>query len=411
MSMLSKVVQLAAVLSGVLSVGAAMSAEAPTPGPEMVGNSVVMRSWPAAGKWGTSLARTTYDGPVCATFAVDQNNSFGLRAKDDPNGSLSLVIGGPEAGILSTHSIKVWIDGFSLGEFPVTRRIQAPTGNAINAAVPRAQAAALLDLFGTGQWIAYSTGLKTYSAPLEGSDTALKAFIACTHEVKAANELGATADPDQAERWNWIAMCERTLSAAARSTGKPNVAASCPVVWDKRATLPQFAEFDSSLKAVDAAMAEVAGTSGLSVLDRLGPLLTLAWTIEASLPAVERLGAPPTSPRETMNGPADPTPFSIETDADVGQGWRNAMNDWVTVHSHYPPQAVEAGQQGTSQVLVTTMPDGHVLSVELERGSGSPWLDLATEGLFRGAKLPPMPNSVGDQPVLFHFTMPYTIVR
>jgi TonB family protein len=110
-------------------------------------------------------------------------------------------------------------------------------------------------------------------------------------------------------------------------------------------------------------------------------------------------------------GREDPTPFSMDTDAEVGPDWRNALSEWVNEHSYYPSQAAEMGQQGTVRVLVTTQPDGRVLSVEMERRSGSPWLDLALEGLFRGAKLPPMPKSVGEQPVPFHFTMHYIIMR
>jgi len=110
-------------------------------------------------------------------------------------------------------------------------------------------------------------------------------------------------------------------------------------------------------------------------------------------------------------GPADPTPYSLDTDADVGLDWRNALSQWVEEHAYYPTQAAEMHQQGTVRVLVTATPDGHVLSVDMERRSGSPWLDLALEGMFRGAKLPPMPKSAGDQPVPFHFTMHYIIVR
>ena len=110
-------------------------------------------------------------------------------------------------------------------------------------------------------------------------------------------------------------------------------------------------------------------------------------------------------------GPEDSTPFSIDTDAEVGPDWRNALAAWVTEHSYYPSQAIALRQEGTVRILVTTMPDGHVTSVDLERGSGSPWLDLALEGLFRGAKLPPMPKTVGDQPVPFHFTMHYIIMQ
>jgi protein TonB len=110
-------------------------------------------------------------------------------------------------------------------------------------------------------------------------------------------------------------------------------------------------------------------------------------------------------------GVEDSTPFSMDTDAEVGPDWRNALSEWVTEHSYYPSQAAALGHQGTAQVLVTTMPDGRVLSAELESRSGSQWLDLALEGLFRGAKLPPMPKSAGDQPVQFHFTMHYILVR
>jgi periplasmic protein TonB len=110
-------------------------------------------------------------------------------------------------------------------------------------------------------------------------------------------------------------------------------------------------------------------------------------------------------------GPEDSTPFSIDTDAEVGPDWRNALSAWVHEHSYYPQQALEMGQEGTSRVLVTTTPDGHVLSVEQEKRSGSPWLDLALNALFRGAKIPPMPKSAGDQPVSFHFTMHYILIR
>jgi TonB family protein len=110
-------------------------------------------------------------------------------------------------------------------------------------------------------------------------------------------------------------------------------------------------------------------------------------------------------------GPNDSSPFSIDTDADVGPDWRNALSAWVAQHSYYPQQAAELGEQGTVKVEVVMMPDGQVVSVDLERRSGSPWLDLALQGLFRGAKLPPMPKEVGDQPVPFHFTMHYILIR
>jgi TonB family protein len=128
-------------------------------------------------------------------------------------------------------------------------------------------------------------------------------------------------------------------------------------------------------------------------------------------PGEQKPGRPVLSLGLPKRGPDNSTPYSLETDAEVGPDWRAALSAWVAEHSYYPSQALELRQEGTVRILVTTMPDGRVLSVDLERRSGSPWLDLALEGLFRGAKLPPMPKTVGDQPVPFHFTMHYMIVR
>ena len=110
-------------------------------------------------------------------------------------------------------------------------------------------------------------------------------------------------------------------------------------------------------------------------------------------------------------GPDDSNPFSVDTDAEVGPDWRNALSEWVYDHAYYPREAVRMGMQGSVRVLVTTMPDGRVASVAMESSSGSPWLDLALEDMFRGAKLPPLPKSAGNDPVPIHFTMHYILTR
>jgi TonB family protein len=128
-------------------------------------------------------------------------------------------------------------------------------------------------------------------------------------------------------------------------------------------------------------------------------------------PGAQTPGKPLLSLGLPRRGPEDSTPFSLDTDAEVGPDWRNALTEWVNQHAYYPGQAARMRQEGSVRVLVTAMPDGRVLSVEMEKPSSSQWLNLALEGMFRGAKLPPMPKSVGDQPVGFHFTMHYIIVR
>ena len=142
-------------------------------------------------------------------------------------------------------------------------------------------------------------------------------------------------------------------------------------------------------------------------------------------PAPSDFSLGPNSPSQAPKGPGKPMfslnmgsrefgdslPFSMDTDAEVGPDWRNAFIAWVQEHAYYPNQAAALGQEGKVRVVVTARPDGQVLTVEMEKRSGSPWLDLALLGLFRGAKLPPMPKSVGEQPVPFHFTMHYILVR
>ncbi len=81
-------------------------------------------------------------------------------------------------------------------------------------------------------------------------------------------------------------------------------------------------------------------------------------------------------------GPNDPTPYSVETDADVGLDWRNALADWVESHAYYPNQA--AGYRSRPAIAGA---ESHYLcqlervSVELERGSVA---RLALQGMFRG---------------------------
>jgi len=127
-------------------------------------------------------------------------------------------------------------------------------------------------------------------------------------------------------------------------------------------------------------------------------------------PGQANAGRPQLSLGLSKRGPNDISPYSIDTDADVGPDWRNELSAWVEDHAYYPSQAAQMHHQGTVRVLVTMRPDGKVMGVEMERSSGSQWLDLALQGLFRGAKLPALPKSAGTDPVPFHFTMHYILV-
>src|ERR1700733_4026316 len=108
------------------------------------------------------------------------------------------------------------------------------------------------------------------------------------------------------------------------------------------------------------------------------------------------------APRE---GALDNTPFSRVAGAHVGPDWRNELSAWVHAHAYYPEQAAMNGEDGTAMVRVVANPNGQVTSVELESRSGSQWLDLALQALFRDARLPPLHDE--NEPITFDFTMHY----
>ncbi|HVZ07269.1 TonB family protein [Rhodopila sp.] len=82
---------------------------------------------------------------------------------------------------------------------------------------------------------------------------------------------------------------------------------------------------------------------------------------------------------------------------------------WVEQHAYYPPEARANLEEGTARVHVEARSDGKVTSVELIGRSGSVWLDMALQAIFRDARIPPIPG--GSDAIRFNFTMHYIIVR
>jgi protein TonB len=97
-------------------------------------------------------------------------------------------------------------------------------------------------------------------------------------------------------------------------------------------------------------------------------------------------------------------------DGDPGASWRNALSAWIESHKYYPREAAEAGEDGTVVVRVLVDHTGRVQSVELRDRSGSQWLDLAAQAMFRGAHLPPFPPGTTDPSFTFNLTMHYILI-
>ena len=95
----------------------------------------------------------------------------------------------------------------------------------------------------------------------------------------------------------------------------------------------------------------------------------------------------------------------------LGPEWASLLRAWVDRHKYYPPEAAENGEDGTSTVRVIVRRDGEVQSVMLTSRSGSVFLDMATQGLFRQQRLPPFPASWNEPTATIYFTMHYILIR
>jgi len=108
-------------------------------------------------------------------------------------------------------------------------------------------------------------------------------------------------------------------------------------------------------------------------------------------------------------GAENNSPFGDIDDDNGGPDWRNLLSRWVQQHAYYPPEAIANNEEGYAKVHVEADAGGRVRSVELIGRSGSIWLDMALQSLFRDQKIPQVPG--GTTPIVFNFTMHYIIIR
>jgi protein TonB len=103
--------------------------------------------------------------------------------------------------------------------------------------------------------------------------------------------------------------------------------------------------------------------------------------------------------------------FARVTQGRVDPSWLSALQAWWQQHGYYPKQAAVLGQDGTAKIELVVDRWGKVRSVELLHRSGSPWLDLGAQAVFRGAKLAPFPANSADDQITLELTINYIIVR
>ena len=113
----------------------------------------------------------------------------------------------------------------------------------------------------------------------------------------------------------------------------------------------------------------------------------------------------------TQSGGSSLQPFAQTSGTPLGAGWNEAFRNWVESHKYYPEQAAQLGQQGVVTVEMTIQSDGHVTDLRLVGRSGSPWLDMALQSMFRDAHVPPFPPGTKDPSVTYRVQMNYQLVH
>lgn len=101
--------------------------------------------------------------------------------------------------------------------------------------------------------------------------------------------------------------------------------------------------------------------------------------------------------------------FAIE--GRIGPDWRALLSRWVDQRKYYPYSALEMGQQGSVEIRLVIDKSGKVDAVSLLQSSGSPFLDQAWLGLFRGAHVPPFPPGTTADRIIIRATMDYILIE
>ena len=110
-------------------------------------------------------------------------------------------------------------------------------------------------------------------------------------------------------------------------------------------------------------------------------------------------------------GPVSRSSFNSDIKGNLGPDYRNLLRAWLERHKYYPPQAAEEGEDGTASVHVVIRRDGSVRLVELEERSGSQWLDMGAQALFRGQRLPAFPSDAMGEEQEIVVTIHYILIR
>jgi TonB family protein len=110
-------------------------------------------------------------------------------------------------------------------------------------------------------------------------------------------------------------------------------------------------------------------------------------------------------------GPSSFGQFAKVTEGHVDANWLSALHDWWDRHGYYPEQAARLQQDGTVRIEMVVDKFGNVRNVVMLDRSGSQWLDLGAQSVFRGAKVPSLQPFTDDDQITVDLTIQYLLYR
>ena len=129
-------------------------------------------------------------------------------------------------------------------------------------------------------------------------------------------------------------------------------------------------------------------------------------TMDLALGVVPEARAPAPSGSGNQNGSA-----RVVGGVDPGRDWLRLLLEWVEANAHYPREAARNNEDGPNTVRLVITSDGTVQSVQLRSPSGSVLLDAATQGVFRGRKVPAFLPGTPEGSTTLDFTIHYVLIR
>ena len=117
------------------------------------------------------------------------------------------------------------------------------------------------------------------------------------------------------------------------------------------------------------------------------------------------------APGNAAIGPTSFGQFARVTEGHVDPNWLSALHDWWQRHGYYPEQAAALQQDGTVRIEIVVNKYGNVTALRMVDRSGSQWLDLAAQSVFRGAKLPSLLPFTTDDHISVDLKIQYILLR